>query len=69
MTVGELVKYLKNLDQNMKVMIREHDQVLDGNEFKYRARFPFPVIQRIKDGKVAQRACKDTEGSEKCFTL
>ncbi len=66
-TVGEMIEVLEQLPKDMKIV--KYGKKLGGNEFISRAEMLFLKLQRMKDYKIVQRACKETEGSEKVLII
>lgn len=73
MTVLELKQLLSNYSDDTEVFIDmiTDDQYESDNIWVSNVREPFTVkpSRRVKDNKIAQRACRETAGAKKALVL
>lgn len=68
MTVKELKEKLSNLPDDMSINYAG-ETIFDNKWICKCVKASNAAVVRVKDGKVIQRACKQTSGGEKCLII
>ena len=68
-TIGELREALADLPKNMKIKVLGRNVYDDEGVSMCSVIKVFLTIKRVKNGMVAHRACKETNGAEKILVM